>query len=151
MLGTASAMPVSDRNPSAQALCVRGRFFLVDCGEGAQRAMVRYGFPLQRINSPGTGIGNQKFILFLLPGEHLGELVGECGCAFAGLSRDADNVFTVGQNTEIEIAFVEHAKTGSFLSAELPYQRINNLCLLFPFRIRNIDHMEQDVSVAQFF
>ena len=51
MLGTASAMPVSDRNPSAQALHVRGRFFLVDCGEGAQRAMVRYGVPLQRIDS----------------------------------------------------------------------------------------------------
>lgn len=51
MLGTASAMPVSDRNPSAQALCVRGRFFLADCGEGAQRAMVRYGVPLQRIEA----------------------------------------------------------------------------------------------------
>ena len=51
MLGTASAMPVSDRNPSAQALHVRGRFFLVDCGEGAQRAMVRFGVPLQRIDS----------------------------------------------------------------------------------------------------
>ena len=51
MLGTASAMPVSDRNPSAQALCVRGRFFLVDCGEGAQRSMVRFGVPLQRIEA----------------------------------------------------------------------------------------------------
>ncbi len=44
-------MPVSDRNPSAQALCVRGRFFLVDCGEGAQQAMVRFGVPLQRIEA----------------------------------------------------------------------------------------------------
>lgn len=51
MLGTASAMPVSDRNPSAQALHVRGRFFLVDCGEGTQRAMVRFGVPLQRTES----------------------------------------------------------------------------------------------------
>ena len=51
MLGTASAMPVSDRNPSAQALHVHGRFFLVDCGEGAQRAMVRYGVSLQRIDT----------------------------------------------------------------------------------------------------
>ena len=51
MLGTASAMPVSDRNPSAQALQVRGRFFLVDCGEGAQRSMVRFCVPLQRIDS----------------------------------------------------------------------------------------------------
>jgi len=51
MLGTASAMPVSDRNPSAQALHVHGRYFLVDCGEGAQRSMVRFGVPLQRIDT----------------------------------------------------------------------------------------------------
>lgn len=51
MLGTASAMPVADRNPSAQALCVHGRYFLVDCGEGAQRSMVRFGIPLQRIDT----------------------------------------------------------------------------------------------------
>ncbi len=51
MLGTASAMPVAERNPSAQALSVHGRYFLIDCGEGAQRAMVRFGVPLQRIDS----------------------------------------------------------------------------------------------------
>lgn len=51
MLGTASAMPVSDRNPSAQALQMRGRFFLVDCGEGTQRQMVRYGVSLQKIEA----------------------------------------------------------------------------------------------------
>ncbi|MBR1570805.1 MAG: ribonuclease Z [Bacteroidales bacterium] len=51
MLGTASAMPVSDRNPSAQALSVHGRYFLIDCGEGAQRSMVRFGVPLARIDS----------------------------------------------------------------------------------------------------
>ena len=51
MLGTASAMPVPDRNPSAQALCVHGRYFLVDCGEGAQRSMVRFGVPLRRLDT----------------------------------------------------------------------------------------------------
>ena len=40
-LGTASAMPVSDRNPSAQVLSVQGRLFLIDCGEGTQRQMRR--------------------------------------------------------------------------------------------------------------
>ena len=34
-------MPVSDRNPSAQALSVHGRLFLVDCGEGAQQQFRR--------------------------------------------------------------------------------------------------------------
>ena len=34
-------MPISDRNPSAQALSVHGRLFLIDCGEGAQRQFRR--------------------------------------------------------------------------------------------------------------
>ena len=41
ILGTASAMPISDRNPSAQMLSVNGRLFLIDCGEGTQQQMRR--------------------------------------------------------------------------------------------------------------
>ena len=41
ILGTASAMPISDRNPSAQMLSVNGRLFLIDCGEGTQKQMRR--------------------------------------------------------------------------------------------------------------
>ena len=41
IMGTASAMPISDRNPSAQALAVHGRLFLLDCGEGTQQLMRR--------------------------------------------------------------------------------------------------------------
>ncbi len=41
IMGTASAMPISDRNPSAQVLSVHGREFLIDCGEGTQRQMRR--------------------------------------------------------------------------------------------------------------
>ena len=51
MLGTASAMPVCDRNQSAQALSVHGRLFLIDCGEGTQRAMVTYGVSMQKLDS----------------------------------------------------------------------------------------------------
>ena len=49
MLGTASAMPVSGRNQSAQALQVRGRLFLIDCGEGVQAQLVRYRIPMMRL------------------------------------------------------------------------------------------------------
>ena len=41
ILGTASAMPISDKNPSAQALQVQGRLFLIDCGEGTQQQIRR--------------------------------------------------------------------------------------------------------------
>ena len=36
VLGTASALPTTERYPSAQVLAVRGRLFMIDCGEGAQ-------------------------------------------------------------------------------------------------------------------
>ncbi len=36
VLGTASALPNTERYPSAQVLDVRGRLFMIDCGEGAQ-------------------------------------------------------------------------------------------------------------------
>jgi len=41
IMGTASAMPISDRNPSAQVLSVHGRLFLIDCGEGLQQQFRR--------------------------------------------------------------------------------------------------------------
>lgn len=41
IMGTASAMPISDRNPSAQVLSVHGRLLLIDCGEGTQQQLRR--------------------------------------------------------------------------------------------------------------
>ena len=51
MLGTASAMPVSGRSQSAQALDVHGRLFLVDAGEGVQYGMVRHHVPMMKLDS----------------------------------------------------------------------------------------------------
>ena len=51
MMGTASAMPVLDRNQSAQVLHVHERLFLIDCGEGTQGQMVRYGVPMMKLDS----------------------------------------------------------------------------------------------------
>ncbi|HAC40398.1 MAG TPA: ribonuclease Z [Rikenellaceae bacterium] len=50
-MGTASAMPVRDRNQSAQALQVHGRLFLLDCGEGTQYAMVAHKVPMMKLDS----------------------------------------------------------------------------------------------------
>lgn len=50
ILGTASAMPVVSRNPSAQVLDVRGRLFLIDCGEGVQIQLRRAGVSFLKID-----------------------------------------------------------------------------------------------------
>lgn len=44
-LGTAAACPTVDRAVSALAVIREGETFLIDCGEGTQRQMMRYGVP----------------------------------------------------------------------------------------------------------
>ena len=41
VLGTASALPTTERYPSAHVLDVRGRLFMIDCGEGVQMQLRR--------------------------------------------------------------------------------------------------------------
>lgn len=50
ILGTASALPTVNRYPSAQVLDVRGRLFLIDCGEGVQIQLRRAGISLLKID-----------------------------------------------------------------------------------------------------
>ena len=45
-LGTASALPIANRYPSAHVLNIRERLFLIDCGEGTQLQMRKYDIPL---------------------------------------------------------------------------------------------------------
>ena len=49
VLGTASALPTTERYPSAQVLDVRGRLFMIDCGEGAQMQMRRAGISFLKV------------------------------------------------------------------------------------------------------
>ncbi len=50
ILGSSSALPTSKRFPTAHLLKVDERFFLVDCGEGTQVQLRRYGFSPGRIH-----------------------------------------------------------------------------------------------------
>lgn len=50
ILGSSSATPIHNRNPSAQLLNINEKFFLVDCGEGTQQQMIRFGVKAQRID-----------------------------------------------------------------------------------------------------
>lgn len=50
VLGSGSALPRLDRKPSSQHLKVQDRQFLIDCGEGTQLELKRYGIRFQRIH-----------------------------------------------------------------------------------------------------
>lgn len=49
VLGTASTLPTTERYPSAQVLDVRGRLFMIDCGEGAQMQMRKAGISFLKV------------------------------------------------------------------------------------------------------
>lgn len=50
ILGCNSAVPTSQRKPTAQLLNVAGRFFLIDCGEGTQLQLRKYKIRMQNIH-----------------------------------------------------------------------------------------------------
>ncbi|MBI3502918.1 MAG: ribonuclease Z [Bacteroidetes bacterium] len=50
VLGSSSATPTATRHPTAQALNVHERFFLLDCGEATQIQLRKFKFKIQRID-----------------------------------------------------------------------------------------------------
>jgi len=50
ILGSSSASPTSERNPSAQLLNISERYFLIDCGEATQIQLRRFKAKLQAID-----------------------------------------------------------------------------------------------------
>ncbi|HOO85436.1 MAG TPA: ribonuclease Z [Prolixibacteraceae bacterium] len=67
ILGTGSALPTSQRYHTAHVLNVRERFFLIDCGEGTQNQMRKYGVKFSRI---------EHIFISHLHGDHYFGLIG---------------------------------------------------------------------------
>jgi ribonuclease Z len=49
ILGSSSATPIYNRNPTAQALNINERLYLIDCGEGTQQQMLKFDVKASRI------------------------------------------------------------------------------------------------------
>ncbi|RYY33332.1 MAG: ribonuclease Z [Sphingobacteriaceae bacterium] len=50
ILGSSSATPIYNRNPTSQALNINDHFYLIDCGEGTQQQMLRFDIKASRID-----------------------------------------------------------------------------------------------------
>ena len=50
ILGSSSATPVYNRNPTAQLLNCNEKFYLIDCGEGTQQQLIKFGLKASKID-----------------------------------------------------------------------------------------------------
>ena len=50
ILGSSSATPIYNRNPTSQALNINERLYLIDCAEGTQQQMLRFDVKASRID-----------------------------------------------------------------------------------------------------
>ncbi len=80
ILGSSSAVPTSDRFPTAHVVNIHERFFLVDCGEGAQIQLQRYKIGFGKIN---------HILISHLHGDHTFGLFGLLG-SLSLLDRKTD-------------------------------------------------------------
>jgi ribonuclease Z len=51
ILGSSSATPIFNRNPSSQVLNINERLYLIDCGEGTQQQLLRFDIKASRIEN----------------------------------------------------------------------------------------------------
>tara|TARA_B100000902_G_scaffold352410_1_gene363125 strand:- start:249 stop:1175 length:927 start_codon:yes stop_codon:yes gene_type:complete len=107
ILGCGSAIPTLTSNPTSQLLNVNERFFLIDCGEGTQVQLRKYGINFQRIN---------HIFISHLHGDH-----------YFGLIGLISSMHLLGRNKELHIYAHEELKT--IIDLQLKH---SNLELKFP-------------------
>ncbi|MFY9154065.1 MAG: MBL fold metallo-hydrolase, partial [Prolixibacteraceae bacterium] len=97
ILGTSSALPTSNRYPTAQVLHVLGRFFLIDCGEGTQTQMRKYKIGFSKIN---------HIFITHLHGDHIFGLIGLIS-----------TMVLIGRTNDLHI--YSHSELQKYISAQI--------------------------------
>lgn len=109
ILGTSSALPTSNRYPTAQVLNVLGRFFLIDCGEGTQTQMRKYKIGFSKIN---------HILISHLHGDHI-----------FGLPGLISTLVLLGRTNDLHI--YSHSDLQTFIAGQLQFFYPEGI----PFRI----------------
>lgn len=111
ILGSNSALPTSERHPTAQILNVSERFFLIDCGEGTQMQLRKYRVKFSKIH---------HIFISHLHGDHVFGLIGLIS-SLGLLGRKKD--LHIYSHPDLEKLLTPHLK---YFCKDLPYQIVFN-------------------------
>jgi ribonuclease Z len=115
ILGSGPAKPTKERLTSAHVLNVHEHFFLIDCGEGAQISMEKYGFSILKIN---------HVFISHLHGDHYFGLIGLINSMHLFNRKRDLHIFCFPELEEI-IRIQLHA-ANTLLSFQLKFHFLNN-------------------------
>ncbi|HTF81330.1 MAG TPA: ribonuclease Z [Cytophagales bacterium] len=101
ILGSGSASPRVDRMPSAHHVKIHNHYLLIDCGEGAQFQMMRYGLNLQKLD---------YVCITHLHGDHIFGLIGLISTLSMWDRRKTLQLFSPPGLKEIVLAQLDHHK-----------------------------------------
>ena len=131
VLGSSSAIPTSTRFPTAQVLNVHERFFLIDCGEGAQIQLKRFSINMSRIN---------HIFISHLHGDHIFGLFGLFS-SYNLMGRKTDLHVFAHQDLK---ATLDHYK--KHFGTELPYNIVfHPFTAVKPMEIYNDKHLTVEI------
>jgi len=102
ILGSSSATPIYNRNPSGQVLNINERLYLVDCGEGTQQQMLRFGIKASRIDN---------IFISHLHGDHYLGLVGLLSSLHLNGRKKTLNLFAPAALKEIIEIQLKYSET----------------------------------------
>lgn len=114
-LGTGAALPAAGRYPSAQLLDVRGRLFLIDCGEGTQ----------ERLRMAQVNMGRiAKVFISHMHGDH-----------YLGLMGLISSMHLLGRTLQLDVH--GPAELREVIDLQL---RVSKTYLRFPLRFHPVEH-----------
>ena len=102
ILGSSSATPIYNRNPTSQVLNINERLYLVDCGEGTQQQMLRYDVRASRID---------HIFISHLHGDHYLGLVGLLSSLHLNGRKKTLNLFCPPQLKEVIDLQLKYSET----------------------------------------
>lgn len=102
ILGSSSATPIYNRNPTSQALNINDRLYLIDCGEGTQQQMLRFGVKASRIDN---------IFISHLHGDHYLGLVGLLSSLHLNGRKKTLNLFAPAPLKEIIELQLKYSET----------------------------------------
>ncbi len=115
ILGSGSATPTFQRNPTSQILNINEKILMVDCGEGTQQQMLRFGIKFNKIDN---------IFISHLHGDHFFGLVGLLSSMNLNGRIKALNIYCPAALKDIlELQFIQ---SGSALKFQINYYFTQN-------------------------